>query len=121
KSWLPRRAAATLAAMTFDVASLARRGSLLGGARNATKADVWLVKDGGRELVVKTIAGRRAGLGRFVARILLRREGRVLAVLKGMPGVPQLVEATDDTLVVERMPGETLHHIRYLGIDDETG
>jgi RIO-like serine/threonine protein kinase len=106
--------------MTFDVASLTVRGTRLGKARNATKADVWLVKDGGRDLVVKTTAGRPA-VARLLAGFLVRREGRVLATLRGVPGVPQLVEATRDALVVERLPGETLHQLRRRGIDEETG
>jgi predicted Ser/Thr protein kinase len=107
--------------MTFDVASLPKRGTRLGEPRNATKADVWLVEDGGRSLVVKTTAGRPAGARRLIAGFLLRREGRVLARLRGTPGVPQLVEATDDALVVERLPGETLHQLRRRGIDEATG
>jgi RIO-like serine/threonine protein kinase len=107
--------------MTLDVAALTKRGELIGEARNATKANVWLVEDGGRALVVKSIAGRPAGARRFVASYLLRREGRVLARLRGTPGVPNLVEATDEALVVERIPGETLFALRKRGIDAETG
>jgi predicted Ser/Thr protein kinase len=107
--------------MTFDVASLAKHGTRLGEPRNATKAEVWLVEDGGRTLVVKTVAGRPDGARRRIAAFLLRREGRVLAKLRGTPGVPQLVEATDDALVVEHLPGQTLHQRRERGIDEATG
>jgi len=107
--------------MGLDVAAMTRKGARIGAARNATKADVWLVEDGGRALVVKSLVGRPSGLRGFVAGALLRREGRVLEQLRGVAGVPQLVEATRDALVVERLPGDTLYSRRRKGIDAETG
>ena len=106
--------------MSLDLADLARRGERIGEARNATKADVWRIDDGGRALVVKTIAGRAPRPARALAAALLRREGRVLAKLAGVPGVPRLVETTPDALVVEWVPGETLFQLRKRGVSPET-
>jgi RIO-like serine/threonine protein kinase len=106
--------------MDLDVRSLAQRGERIGPARNASKADVYLVRDEGRALVVKTIGGRSALARALVAGMLLRREGRVLAKLRGTPGVPDLIEATDTSLVIEWRPGRTLYELRRTGISEET-
>jgi RIO-like serine/threonine protein kinase len=113
-------ACATLRPMTLDVDDLLRRAERVGEARNATKAQVFVVQDGGRELIVKTLAGRAGGLRGALAAWMLRREGRVLAALSGAPGVPQLVQASGDTLVMERRPGRTLFDLRKKGVSAET-
>jgi RIO-like serine/threonine protein kinase len=95
-------------------------GELLAEARNETKAEVFLVQRDGRNVVVKTIA-RRRGFARFVAGILLRREGRMLRRIAGAPGVPALIEETDDSLVLEWKEGDTLFKRRKLGVSPETG
>jgi RIO-like serine/threonine protein kinase len=100
--------------MDLDIAALVRRGRRLGEARNATKAEVFLVEEGGRRLVVKTFAHRERPSRLGVA--LLRREGRVLAQLAGTRGVPALLAAHEDALVLEWRPGETLHERRKRGI-----
>jgi RIO-like serine/threonine protein kinase len=106
--------------MALDVPALARSGERIGRARNLTKADVYRVRDGSRDLVVKTVEGRPA-LARFLlAGALLRREGRVLAALRGTPGVPELVLATDTSLVIEWRPGRTLYELRHKGISATT-
>lgn len=101
--------------MTADVP--AKSGpERIGEARNATKADVWLVKEAGRRVVVKTIANRRKGPGRALAARLLRREARMLEALRGVPGVPVLLEADAEKLVIEHRPGRNLFERRKRGI-----
>lgn len=106
--------------MTLDIADLERRGERIGEARNLSKAEVFLVKDGERPLVVKTLARRPAISRGLLGGFLLRREGRMLARLEGTPGVPRLVGATARTLVVEWAPGKTLFELRKRGISPET-
>lgn len=106
--------------MALDVEALARRGERIGRARNLTKAEVYVVDEGGRSLVVKTVAGRPALTRLLLAGALLRREGRVLAKLRGTLGVPKLIEATDTALVVEWRPGRTLFDLRKKGVSPAT-
>jgi RIO-like serine/threonine protein kinase len=107
--------------MNTDVRDLARRGERIGPARNLTKAEVFLVRDEGRPIVVKSVEGRPALSRLFLAGFLLRREGRALAQLRGIEGVPHLIEATGTALVVEWRPGRTLYDLRKYGIPEETG
>jgi len=102
--------------MPIDVADVVRRGRRIGAPRNVTKAEVFLVEDAGRRVVVKTLATPPAALRRLLGGTLLRREGRMLAKLRGTPGVPELIEATGETLVVEHRPGKSLFERRLRGI-----
>jgi RIO-like serine/threonine protein kinase len=106
--------------MALDIADLERRGERIGEARNLSKAEVFLVRDGDRPLVVKTLARRPAISRHLLGGFLLRREGRMLAKLAGTPGVPNLVGASAATLVVEWAPGRTLFELRKKGIPPET-
>ena len=117
----PGRAAdATLGPMLLDPAALAQRGQRVGEARNLTKAEVYPVRDEGRTVVVKTLATRPYLARMLLGGFLLRREGRMLAKLRGTPGVPELLEATSTSLVVEWKPGKTLFELRKKGISPET-
>jgi RIO-like serine/threonine protein kinase len=102
--------------MPIDVADAVRRGHRIGAPRNVTKAEVFLVEEDGRRVVVKTLATPPVLLRRLFGGALLRREGRMLAKLRGTPGVPELIEATDETLVVEHRPGKSLFERRLRGI-----
>jgi RIO-like serine/threonine protein kinase len=95
-------------------------GEPLSPARNGTKAEVFLEERGGHRVVVKTIA-RRRGIARAVAAFLLHREARMLRRVAGSPGVPALLEATDDSLVLEWKQGDTLFARRKSGVSPETG
>jgi RIO-like serine/threonine protein kinase len=110
----------TLCPMALDVEALAERGERIGRGRNLTKADVYLVRENDRALVVKTVASRPAIARIFFAGALLRREGRVLARLRGTPGVPELIEATGTSLVLEWRPGRTLFDLRWAGISEKS-
>lgn len=107
--------------MAFDLAALEQRGERVGAARNLTKAEVWRVRDGERTVVVKTLATRPAIARFLLGGFLLRREGRMMARLRGTPGIPDLIEATSTALVVEWRPGRTLFDLRKTGISEETG
>lgn len=102
--------------MPIDVADAVRRGRRIGAPRNVTKAEVFLLEDDGRRVVVKTLATPPLFLRRLFGGALLRREGRMLARLRGTPGVPDLIEATRETLVVEHRPGKSLFERRLRGI-----
>jgi predicted Ser/Thr protein kinase len=106
--------------MPIDVADAVRRGRRIGAPRNVTKAEVFLLEDAGRRVVVKTLATPPAFLRRLLGGGLLRREGRMLARLRGTPGVPELIEATGETLVVEHRPGKSLFERRMRGIPPAT-
>jgi RIO-like serine/threonine protein kinase len=88
--------------------------------RNWTKARVFLTRRGDGEVVVKTVAGASLLARLCFARLLLRREGRVLARLGGIPGIPRLIEADENTLVLERLPGRTLFELRKVGVSEAT-
>ena len=111
---------ATAGPAALDAQALARSGERIGHGRNLTKADVYLVRDGDRAFVVKTVAGRPALARLLLAGVLLRREGRILAKLRGTPGVPELIEATATSLVIEWRPGRTLFDLRWAGISEQT-
>src|SRR5262245_47961003 len=102
--------------MPIDVADAVRRGRRIGAPRNVTKAEVFLLEDGGRSVVVKTLATPPVFLRRLLGGALLRREGRMLEKLRGTPGVPALIEATRATLVIEHRPGKSLYERRLRGI-----
>jgi predicted Ser/Thr protein kinase len=110
----------SLPPMPIDVADAVRRGRRIGAPRNVTKAEVFLLEDAGRRVVVKTLATPPMLLRRLFGGALLRREGRMLARLRGTPGVPELIEATDETLVVEHRPGKSLFERRMRGIPPAT-
>jgi RIO-like serine/threonine protein kinase len=57
---------------------------------------------------------------RLLGGFLLRREGRVLAMLRGVAGVPNLVATTPTSLVVDWLPGDTLFQRRKTGMSPET-
>ncbi len=95
-------------------------GRPLGEPRNLTKADVLLVRRQGADVVVKTIANSSWLARLCFAGAMLRHEGRVLARLAGTAGVPRLIEATPSSLVLERLPGETLFERRKRGMSAET-
>ena len=76
-----------------------------GGAGNP---DVLLVRDEGRDYVVKDFSGRGAFMRRL-APWLVRRELRAYEQLQGHPAVPRLPFRIDDlALAVEYRPGEIL-------------
>lgn len=106
--------------MPIDVADAVRRGRRIGAPRNVTKAEVFLLEDEGRRFVVKTLDSPPITLRRLFGGALLRREGRMLAKLRGTPGVPGLIEATRATLVVEHRPGKSLYELRMRGITAAT-
>ena len=66
----------------------------------------------GGELHVIRDTGSAHPLIRWLARALLRREGRVLALLTDIPGVPQLVEVRPDRLVRDYIEGRPMHLAR---------
>lgn len=49
---------------------------------------------------------------RWLARGLLHREARVLGVLDGLAGIPQLLDAGRDRLEREYLEGAPMHHVR---------
>jgi predicted Ser/Thr protein kinase len=96
------------------------RSEPLSEPRNATKATVRLVPRDGTQAVEKSIGHLSWAARTFVAGPLLRREARALAALAGLPGVPRLLASTPTSLVMERMPGDTLFARRKKGMSPET-
>jgi len=78
--------------------------------RNATKASVSVVEEGGRKLAVKSAEGRGP-----LARWLLRRETAIFRALPALPCVPRVVEATPARLVTEWVEGRDLFEYRKRG------
>ena len=70
--------------------------------------EIRLSRDGAARQVVRD-TGSAHLLVRWLARALLRREARVLAVLTNTPGVPHLVEAGPDRLVRDYIEGRPMH------------
>lgn len=87
---------------------------LVGGDRNATKARVYREERGGRPVAVKTSVG-----GGWIARWLLRREGRLLASLPPLSCVPRVVERTPERVVTEWVDGTELFDLRLGGFTPE--
>jgi predicted Ser/Thr protein kinase len=78
--------------------------------RNATKATVRVVEEGGRRLAVKSAEGR--GL---LARWLLAREAAIFRGLPPSPHVPRVVEASAARIVTEWVEGRDLFEYRKRG------
>jgi RIO-like serine/threonine protein kinase len=54
---------------------------------------------------IRRDAGNAAAAVRWIARWLLAREAQALAVLAGLPGIPELLTVTDSSLEREYLPG----------------
>ncbi len=65
----------------------------------------------GRARIVRDVTPAALML-RWLARVLMRREARVLAVLDGLDGVPGLLHADRDQLVRDYLDGAPMHHAR---------
>lgn len=80
---------------------------------------VELVEVGGEWRVRRVACGGRLPLSAWVARKLLARERRALAALRGLEGVPPLLEQAPQVDVLERgrLPGEPLHRAKELPLD----
>lgn len=66
----------------------------------------------GRNAVVQRDVRPAAPLIRWLARRLMRREARALAVLEGLPGIPSLERAERDEMTRSYLPGRPLHQAR---------
>lgn len=73
--------------------------------------EVWLIHDGATSAVLRSVAEARWWL-RWLARALLRREGRALAALEGIDGVPQLLQIDHNTLRRSYLSGEPMYEAR---------
>lgn len=69
--------------------------------------EVWLLARNGGHVVLRDTRTARWWLA-WLARSLLQREARALAVLQDMDGVPQLVQSDKHTLTRTYVPGVTL-------------
>ena len=78
-----------------------------------------LVRTGGALAVRRVAAGGRLPFSRHVARVLLRREGRALRALAGVPGVARVLEEESggDALLRSFLPGTPLCLARELPRD----
>jgi hypothetical protein len=86
--------------------------SRLGRPRNATKAEVRVVRHPDRgEIVVKDFAGRPRLVRMLVGRPSLRREARAYRRLAGVRGVPRCFGIRGDALELERVRGRPLSEV----------
>jgi hypothetical protein len=73
------------------------------------RAEVLLVRDGSRTVVVKDFAPRGGWVRRFFGPWIVRRELRAYRLLDGVPGVPRVLGRVDAcAFVLEYRPGEML-------------
>ena len=73
--------------------------------------EVMLQTRDGEPVIVRDTSSARWWL-RWLARLLLRREARSLAVLEGLDGVPELIQEDRDTLVRSYIDGLQLHRAK---------
>lgn len=73
--------------------------------------EVWLTQSNAGPAVLRD-AGAARGWLRWLARALLRREGRALAALGNLAGFPELLQHGRDTLLRSHIPGEPMFRAR---------
>jgi len=73
--------------------------------------EVWLTQSDAGLAVLRDARSARVWL-RWLARALLRREGRALAALGNLQGFPQLLQHGSDTLLRSHIPGEPMFRAR---------
>ena len=93
---------------------------LLSRARNWTKADVYAVSHGGREVVVKDYAGRPWLARQTLGRRFATREARIYRRLAGVGGVPAFMGRPDGfSLTLERVDGTGLREMPRRAVQRE--
>lgn len=80
---------------------------------------VELIERGAQRIVRRVACGGAAPLSAWIARALLARERRALALARGLDGIPQLAEASAAPERLERthLDGEPLHRCTRLPLD----
>jgi predicted Ser/Thr protein kinase len=71
-----------------------------------------VLRPGGNPPVIVRDAGKARWWARPMARSLLRREAKMLALLEGLDGVPQLVDIERDTLIRSYLQGAPMQEAR---------
>lgn len=86
---------------------MAEENSIL--LKKDTFGEVWRVERAGAVLIRRDVRPARRW-ARWLARILMRREARVLAALEGVDGVPQLLRLDEDRLERSFLAGIPMQH-----------
>lgn len=73
--------------------------------------EIRLSNHGNQQVVIRDAANATAGL-RWLARLLLRREARILAQLAGIDGIAELIRVEPERLVRSYIDGLPMHHAR---------
>lgn len=73
--------------------------------------EIRLEGEGSAARIVRDVAPARFAV-RWLARALLRREARILGLLAGLPGVPEISGLERDSMTRSYLPGRPMHRAR---------